>query len=113
MQKIKIMIFWIFIEIQIRIWSSDLKRVFFVRGGPIFSWKWEFSHEDESDDDDDDDEEEEADEDYVEVEFVEDDEVYEVVYLWKFYDGTACKDMKLCFWYSNSDFSNSGEGGRG
>ena len=32
------------------------------------------------DDDDDDDEEEEADEDYVEVQFVEDDEVYEVVY---------------------------------
>ena len=37
--------------------------------------------DDESDDDDDDDEEEEADEDYVEVEFVGDDEVYEVVYL--------------------------------
>ena len=37
--------------------------------------------DDESDDDDDDDEEEEADENYVEVEFVDDDEVYEVVYL--------------------------------
>ena len=37
--------------------------------------------DDESDDDDDDDEEEEADEDYVEIEIVEADEVYEVVYL--------------------------------
>ena len=41
--------------------------------------------DDESDDDDDDDEEEEADEDYVEIEIVEADEVYEVVYLWTVY----------------------------
>ena len=31
----------------------------------------------------------------------------------KFYDGTACNDMKLCFSFSNSDFSNSEGGGFG
>ena len=27
------------------------------------------------------------------------DEVYEAVDLWKIYDGTARKDIKVCFWF--------------
>ena len=75
-KKLKLWFFELTWKSRLEPGPLTLKGSFFIKGGPILSLQRNIPVGYDDDD------EEEADEDYVEFEFVGDDEVYEAVYLW-------------------------------